>query len=495
MGKFKLDRFLVLVLALIFLLALGIRVGLITINPRIAPYEGMITPMGDAARNLVEGRGYVVDGEYISSIVALINKEHALIDIQDVPPPHDEQFTPYYLLPPGTSAMLAGTYLIFGQYRYIYLRYVQAIIDSFGCLLIFLIGRELFSRRVGLISAFLYAIWLPIAYLSTWPLHDALMPFITLAALCFFILGVRRKSLVFYIFSGLAVGIGCYFQPSILLLPVMFGIGLFVYNFRKSDFRKHVVNVVKMTALMMAVVVLIISPWIARNYRVTGAVIGMRPGLWSGIWEGFGEFGDNPVGAQLSDEATYELAVKESGYNIEYLSPEYQAFFQTKVLKAIEEHPVWWTSLLAKRVPKAIFLYNENTINYTIGTLTETRLSNQTITEMIKTGSFWEFVISHPFGIFYWLPRYILLLFAMAPVLIAMFGIWVIRRNWRALALVLSVTVYFAAVHIMIFTVQSKNMMPGSLGYIILDAIALDYIYNKIKGRTAAGSELAKSTI
>jgi 4-amino-4-deoxy-L-arabinose transferase-like glycosyltransferase len=476
--RLKLNKFLVAALSLIFLLAVCVRVGLIIIGPDVARNFVMGVPMADAARNLVEGRGYVTDREYVTSIISRIERENRLIDIQDVTPPPVEHFTTYYYFPPGTTVMLAGTYLIFGQYRYIYLRYIQAIIDSFGCLLIFFVGREVFGRRVGLISAFLYAVWLPIAYLSTWPIHDALMPFITLLALYLFILGVRRKSAAFYVLSGLAIGIGCYFQPSILLLPVMFGIGLFIYNLRRQDFKKHAVNVAKMTAIMLAVVMLVISPWVARNYRVTGALIGMRPGVWSGIWEGFGEFGENPVGAVLDDSATQELARKELGYDVEYLSPEYEAFFQAKVLKAIVEHPGWWLSVLARKVPKAIFVYYNIGINVT---LSEMWYPNQTITGMIKTGNLWEFIRSQPLAPLYLLPGYLIFLFSIAPVLLSIFGIWVIRKNWRTLALVLTVTVYFAAVGIVFFTVP-KNLMPGSLGYIILDAIALGYLYSKIKG-------------
>ena len=139
LGRIRLNKFLILSLLLIFLLALGVRVGLIYIAPVISPYSGMWAGVQEAARNLVEGHGCVVG--------------------------QAGHFTPYYSLPPGSVGLLAGTYWAFGEYNDIYLRVVQAIIDSFGCLLMFLIGRELFGRKVGLIAAFLYAIYLPIAYL------------------------------------------------------------------------------------------------------------------------------------------------------------------------------------------------------------------------------------------------------------------------------------------------------------------------------------------
>jgi 4-amino-4-deoxy-L-arabinose transferase-like glycosyltransferase len=473
-SKIKFDK----LLLIIILLALVVRLGIVWSQPYITPYLGMMTPIENAARNLVEGRGYVIG---------------------------NEKFAPFYQLPPGTSALLAGTYWIFGQYRYIYLRVVQAIIDSLGCLLIFLVGRELFGRRVGLISAFLYAIWLPIAYLSTWPLHDALMPFITLTCLYFFVIGVRRNAIKFYLLSGLFTGIGCYFQPTILFLPLFFGLGLFIYNLHKSNFREQVANVAKMTAISILALVLVITPWIVRNYHVTGSVIIMRPGPWSGLWEGFGEFGENPAGAQLSDEATYELVRKESGQYIEYLSPAYQAFFKPKVLNAIKEHPGWYLGLVAKRIPRAIFNFSELGIQYLplistdypvwmkylydtgpVGYVTAIKKMFQGMGD----GTFWVVFKTYPYGAFYLVLVWV---FAIVPPLLSIFALWIARRNWRLLVLMATVPIYFIVIHIFTFVASYKSIVPGSLGYIILSAIALDYIYSKIKGRATVKGKSAVS--
>jgi 4-amino-4-deoxy-L-arabinose transferase-like glycosyltransferase len=464
----------------------------------------MLIPLGDAARNLAEGRGYVIDKEYVASMISLVDRENKLVDIQDVPPPRDEQFTPYYALPPGTSMMLAGTYLAFGEYRYIYLRVIQAIIDSFGCLLMFLIGRELFGRKVGLIAAFLYAIYLPIAYLSTWPLHDALMPFITLVSLYFFIKAVRTRAIKFYILSAFFAGVGCYFQPSVLLLPLIFGLGLFIYKLRKLDFRRHVVNVVKVTAIMVAVLVLVISPWVARNYRVTGAFISMRPSMWQGVWEGFGEF-DNPVGAVLDDGATYEQVKEELGYEIEYGTPEYDAVFMPKVLNAMREYPGWWLSVVARRVPLTIVYCSE----LGISNLSQIKADYPILLAYlyrnapgaigykealrglaagIKDGTFWGVAKDHPFGVIYF---GMVGFFGVVPVLLSIVGVWVMRRNWRLLILVAAVPAYFSLVHMFVFVASYKSMVPGVLGYIIFSAVALYYIYNEIKGTTKKAVELA----
>lgn len=490
----------VLVLVLIILLALGVRLG-ITYNTRgVYYYAGMTISFGEVARNLVEGRGFVSGGEYARRVWKLQEEKRMLVDFQDVPAPKDDSFAPFYALPPGPSVLLAGTYWAFGEYRYIYLRVIQALIDSFGCLLMFLIGRELFNRRIGLIAAFLYALYLPIASLSTLVLHDALVPFIALLSLYFFIRAVRRGSIKLYILSALFVGIGGYFQPTILLLPLMFGVALFIYNLRKLNLREQVANMVKITAIMMAVVVLVISPWIARNYRITGAVMIMRSSLWQGIWEGFGEF-ENPVGAVFSDEITYAQVREEVGYDIKYGTPEYDAVLKEKSLRAIKEHPGWWLSILARRVPRALVYFSDIGIGYYPRDEVGNIVLNESVVletlpwlrEALKSGIFWEFVKSRIYATFYSglvLPG-LVLLFSFVPVLLSLAGIWLMRRKWRMLVLVATIPIYFSAVHMLVFVSQSKSLLPGSLAYIIFSATALYWMYSAIKGIRSKTDQLA----
>jgi len=469
--KIKLYKFLILIIILAFGIRLGIIFGTCISTPYtgmlshylLSPYSGETALHGEGARNLVEGRGFVADENYVGIILGL-QQGYKLIDLQDIPPPEEEHFSPIYQFTPGTSFLLAGTFWVFGEYRYIYLRVIQAIIDSFGCLLIFLIGRELFSKRIGLISAFLYSIWVPIAYLSTWVLHDALMPFITLLSLYFFIVAIRTGGNKFYILSAISVGIGCYFQPTIMLLPLIFGLVLFLHEFHRADLKKHVFKAIKVTVIMMAVLILFISPWVVRNYNILGTVTyAMRgPGLWVTIWEGFGEFGENPAGAALDDTITYEQA-KSWGYEGKIFTPEYNDFFKPKVLDAIKEHPSWWLSLLARRIPSSLGYSSELGVYFC---------------EFISA------VLKSPFNIV--LCRGLGAMFTITPILLSLFAVWIMRRRWKTLLLVALLPVYFSLVHIFFFSSSYKSIAPGTVGYIILSAVALDYIYGMIKGSREA---------
>ncbi|MGD0794313.1 MAG: glycosyltransferase family 39 protein [Dehalococcoidales bacterium] len=478
----------VLVFSLIILLAIGIRVGITYNTLGVPEYSGMAVDIGEAARNLAEGRGYVVDSAYMGAISRLQAEKNMLVDLQDVPPPVVEVFSPYYALPPGPSALLALTYKVFGEYRYIYFRLLEAIISSFGCLFIFLLGKELFNRNIGLFAALVYAVYLPLAYISTWALHDALIPFITLLAVYLFILGAKRKALKFYILAGLTTGIGCYFQPTVVLLPLSFGLGLFIYRLGESNLRKNITHVIMTSAVMMVVVVLVVSPWVARNYHITGKIMLMRPSTWQAVWEGFGEF-ENPVGAVLNDEVTYEQVKDELGYNIPYGTPEYDAVLRGKSIKAIEEHPFWWLSILARRAPHTIVYGSELGIAHyprdTHGNILwgETQAqadSHSRFIIAIKSANFgeaWEILRTHPYAIF---SSGMTLLFAFLPLLLSIIGIWLMRREWRAIVLVATVLFYFSVVNILFF-VNWKTLVPGALAYVLFSAITLHYVVLRLK--------------
>jgi 4-amino-4-deoxy-L-arabinose transferase-like glycosyltransferase len=482
----------ILALCLIIILALGIRIGIIAAVPKVSfgPHQ---VYHGEVARNLVAGRGFVVDEEYVNSILKIVNEKNIVPDIEDIKPPEHEMFTNYYLTAPGTDVLLAGTYWLFGEYRFIYLRILQAIIDSFGCIFLFLIGKELFNRRIGLISAFLYAVWLPIAYISTWPHHDALMPFITLVSFYFFVLAVRKKSVSFFVISGLVAGIGCYFQATLLLLPVMFGIGLFIYGLRETNLWKNAATVAKMTALMMATLMIVLAPWIARNYVVSGDLYtGMRGELWQGIWEGFGEF-DNPFGASLSDEITHQQIKQELGYDPGSFTPAAQAIFKEKVINAIKENPAWWVSTVLRRIPRTFIYFDQQELQSVptadnVPWYSEKRwisfIVGSEFVSAFKNGVFSELIQSKPVVVLYLSSMWF---FTVVPVLLSMVGIWVMRRSWRVLMLVLTLPLYFSVIHIFLFVSFHKTLLPGSLAYIILSAIALDYFYSRVKSGSISG--------
>jgi 4-amino-4-deoxy-L-arabinose transferase-like glycosyltransferase len=486
-----LNKNIILILCLIIVVALGFRIAIIVAVPKISR-GGAQVYHAELARNLAAGRGFVIDEEYLNTLLATVNEVGYVPDIENIKPPENEVFINAGTLPPGTALLLAGTYRVFGGHQFIYLRIVQAIIDSLGCLFLFLIGKELFSIRIGFICSFLYAFWVPIAYISTWPVHDALMPFITSVCFYLFIMAVRKKSMMFYAISGLVAGIGCYFQPTLLLLPVAFGAGLFIYGLRDINLKENVVSVGKTTIIMMATLMVVVAPWIIRNTVVTGDLsVGMRGELWQGIWEGFGEV-DNPFGAVLDDAITHQQLTKELGYDPGSFTPATQEIFKEKVITAIEENPGWYVSTLLRRVPRTFVYFDQIMLEQVPGTdntpwyAEKSWISFITGTGFIsafKNGAFTELVNQKPRVVLYLTASWF---FAVVPFLLSVTGIWILRRKWRILVLVLTLLFYFSVIHIFLFVSFHKTLLPGSLTYIILSAVTLGYFYSRMKGDNIA---------
>jgi 4-amino-4-deoxy-L-arabinose transferase-like glycosyltransferase len=483
---FKTDMRTKVALLIICFVALSVRLGLLWNTAGIPGSYGLTIWHGEVARNLVEGRGFVADKAYLNEMVVKINEANYLLDIEDITPPPNEQFDAVYQVAPGTPILLASTYWVFGEYRYIYLRILQALIDTFGCLIIFLLGRELFSKRVGLISAGIYALFLPIAFLSTMVMHDALMPFLVLTSLYLFVMGVRRNSIKHYVMSAFVAAVSAYFQPSTLFLPIVYGFGLFVYSVRKFGFWAKLLNTVKVVAIMMAIMVVIVVPWVVRNHQTTGIWSpSLRVVMWAGIWEGIGEFPDNPIGAKLADDYAILVAQKELGHDVEYGSVEFDAVFKPKVLNLIKEYPAWYVGAVLRRIPQTIFYVNGLGVEeHPPEGMSWRDWESEKITwanyaPALREGSLGSLISEHPYALFYW---GLVVLFALMSPLMAFGGILAVGKEWRKIALILTMPFYFAIVHMATFVAGcGKSLLPGATALIVLSAVFVSFCYGGLK--------------
>jgi 4-amino-4-deoxy-L-arabinose transferase-like glycosyltransferase len=100
---------------------------------------------------------------------------------------------------------------------------------------IYLLGRELGSKRAGVIGVFF-------AGIAYWPnvigrlgLRFALEPLFVAPALYFLLRGLRRKSRADFIWSGLALGIGLHGYTPIRILPFVILIAIILYSAHKNS--------------------------------------------------------------------------------------------------------------------------------------------------------------------------------------------------------------------------------------------------------------------
>lgn len=181
------------------------------------------------ARSLANGDGYKIDG----------------------------QSTAYRV--PGYPLILAGTYALFGDSK-TPIRIFQALSDVASCLLLFAIGKRLFSEKVGLIAAATLALYpVQILYVS----HLMTETLFTAMFLLIIFLAIQEKQesnwLRNNLILGVLIGVSALIRPTILLFPVL------IFLWRWKDRVPFKVNFGALVVIGLAAL-LALSPWLVRNY-------------------------------------------------------------------------------------------------------------------------------------------------------------------------------------------------------------------------------------
>lgn len=307
---------------------------------------------GELARNLAEGRGFVTNREFAVQLGREQVTQKRLIDVEEMlatvtPDDRPELLQPFiaYMMP-GQGILLAGTYLVTGEYRYIWLQVIQVILDSLSVVLLVSIGTMLFDRRVGLLAGVLFAVYIPEARLIVTATRDAFMPLIYLSSAYFFVRGWKSQSAREYLWAGCCVAVGAFFRSEILLLP-LFVIALHVATGRgfKSSARWAIIAVLPAAVLL--------APWTARNYEVFGRLIPTNSGLWVALWQSFGEY-PNDFGAVNNDMVTAQQ-IRAEGHDVDFSTVEFDELIKPKVLKVVSERPGWVVWTMVRRLARIPF--------------------------------------------------------------------------------------------------------------------------------------------
>jgi multidrug transporter EmrE-like cation transporter len=325
--------------------------------------SGMTLWDAEMARNLLHGRGWVLNWAFVQKLDRAVVERQAMVDPEDFLPADDER--PGALAPlslfahtPGYSLWLAASFAIGQGLRLAYAQWMQAVLDSFGCLLVFGIGRRLWSNRAGVLGALLYALSPAHVYLaiqtvaaatdSVWALliaygmvrlwtDRALRPFPVVGMLCV-IAGALCEAAI----NSLL------FTMPLIAAAWTAAIGVFVPPARRLA--------LYLVAAQLAVVVLL-TPWALRNKRVYDQFAFTRQQFWEFVWElPLGNV-ENPWGLAFgNNDAPYEAWIHERCPDCS--QPEREAltrrFMFTQVIPS-RQFPPLMARAMVKRLPGLVY--------------------------------------------------------------------------------------------------------------------------------------------
>ena len=119
----------------------------------------------------------------------------------------------------------------------------------------------MYSSGAGLAAAFLAAIYSAAVYVTNLILTEAVFAFLFVLLFYVSFEAVDRKSMKLYLWGGVVLGLATLFRPTVLLYPVAIFVIWFIKKYKAAEMLKY-------GSAVVGVVILILSPWMVRNYVV-----------------------------------------------------------------------------------------------------------------------------------------------------------------------------------------------------------------------------------
>ena len=201
-------------------------------------------------------------------------------------------------VPWGYAYFAAAFYWLFGTRIWVPVT-AQVIINAAAPILVYHLVRPMTSQRVAVLSAVITgAFSFNNLYAST-QASDALCTILFLAALLTLSRGMATGRVALFATSGLLSGLVPQFRPNLVLLPFLVVAGYVLYHRTARQVRDMVVY--------GTLVVVALTPWIVRNYQLTGLFLPTSTHGGVQLW-----YGTLQVGPYLESRAHNPRSIFES---------------------------------------------------------------------------------------------------------------------------------------------------------------------------------------
>lgn len=160
---------------------------------------------------------------------------------------------------PGYPFFVSIIYAIFGSQPYTAI-FVQIFLNLISIVLLYKIGKELFSEKTGFVAAVLFSLDLHHTIYIYYILTETIYTTIFLAALLFYVKAIKTSSIRFFILTGIIYGISTLIRP--ISQYYIAGIFLFTLMWYFKDWKSGI----KVSAILMVAYFVAIAPWCLRNY-------------------------------------------------------------------------------------------------------------------------------------------------------------------------------------------------------------------------------------
>jgi 4-amino-4-deoxy-L-arabinose transferase-like glycosyltransferase len=373
---------------------------------------------------------------------------------QTAPQFGEKAFFPEMLHPPGMALLVAAIHWATGTRADLYFEIMGMLLDTAAACLFYWLVWKFFSERIAFTAGLIYALYPPLAFSSALERSsDGIMPVFILASLVCVLQSTRssnRKVAVWWLLSGIMVGISAYLRPDYLLVPVAYGFALWIYT------RRFWRSMLAMITIQAATLILLM-PWAYRNHQLCDRWIFTSTAVGWTLVLGLGQY-DNPWGFVGIDEHIGVEARKQGFYAPE--SPEADSYFRNLFWQSIRNKPLGYLSAIVKRVPMAILAPQ------TFGFKNPNKTSR--FTDALEQGKDrYNVILSKPLYVIkaYW--EYLLMAaISVAGLLCSLLMLFLERRRFGLVLLLLSPQLYSIGVHLLIHY-EPRFVLPSMFSFLI----------------------------
>jgi len=171
---------------------------------------------------------------------------------------------PTLFIMPLFPMLLAGIFKLFGSgdLGLTAIRLIQVMLQCASLYVLYFFVRALFDRRLALLAALLTVLYIPEYVAANFILTEILFKFIFILLAYLAWVAIQKKSVKFYILSGILLALACLIRPNMIVFPAVVFV---MWLIQKYKFKE----IIKYATIVAVIFVVMMSPWWIRNFNLT----------------------------------------------------------------------------------------------------------------------------------------------------------------------------------------------------------------------------------
>ncbi len=269
------------------------------------------------------------------------------------------QSSSVYEFAPLPAYLMALIYKILSS-DILYIRILNIIFGVFTCYLVYLIGKEVANRTTGLVACLIACLYKPFIFYSIVPLKTSLSVFLFALTIYLFVSVLNKNSMLKVFLLSTAIGLMLSVRPNcVVIIPFMPLVIL--WNIYRDKFSLKILTA--NFILYIAGLSISISPFMIRNYRVSGEFAlttsqsGFNLYLGNNLQNKDPYYHPVPFASSSPFEQGIQFTIEASRRTNKRLSPrEASSYWTHEVIKTALEQPA---GFIWKICQKTLFFFNQ----------------------------------------------------------------------------------------------------------------------------------------